>query len=140
MFQCLHIWSSWTSCVARSGNLICVQKGQSAYSLFKTLYADWPFWTQMRFPDDVQLLHWCIAVFICLVKSRPNNTIVYRNFYLVDYAILNISYKEDIRFWQEKKINLYWKLLKWLTNSTVQDDKKSWMISWWGNINLNKTK
>jgi hypothetical protein len=26
-------------------------KGQSAYSLFKTLYADWPIWTQMRFPD-----------------------------------------------------------------------------------------
>jgi hypothetical protein len=39
---------------------ICVQKGQSAYSLFKTLYDDWPYWTQMIFPDlatqDVQLL------------------------------------------------------------------------------------
>ncbi len=39
-------WSSYTSCVARSGNLICVQTGQSAYGLFKTLYADWPIWTQ----------------------------------------------------------------------------------------------
>jgi hypothetical protein len=29
----------------------CVQIGQSAYSVLKRPYADWPVWTQMRFPD-----------------------------------------------------------------------------------------
>jgi hypothetical protein len=37
-----YAWNSYTSCVARSGNLICVQIGQSAYIVLKRLYADWP--------------------------------------------------------------------------------------------------
>jgi hypothetical protein len=39
----------------------CVQIGQSAYSIFKMLYAELPYWSQNLFPDlatqDVQLLH-----------------------------------------------------------------------------------
>jgi hypothetical protein len=33
--QYCNIWSSSTSCVARSENQFCVQKGQSAYRLFR---------------------------------------------------------------------------------------------------------
>jgi hypothetical protein len=51
-----------------------VQKGQSAYSIFKTLYADWPYWVHNWFPDlatqDVQLL---------LIEGYYSNQVPYNN-------------------------------------------------------------
>ncbi len=57
--------------------------GQSAYSLIKTLYADWPYLIQNWFPDletqDVQLLHLKINLTGSYEFARTYNLLILTN-------------------------------------------------------------